>query len=248
MTDLALIDDGTLIVKVLDRLLTDLDLVSDVYRVADPWGPVEEATASLEPEVVLITDSHPRLTYLCEQLSLKDDVAILVLGASPAAPPDLVPQARYLRWQADANELSTALTAVRHNTGPWSIHVVDSPFTADPGAHSPQFSPREIEVMNAAAIGLTNSSIARKLAVSEATIKTYWRRVFAKLEVRDRTAAVAAGMAIGVVSIRCWCEDSADTNPQVSHTPCVVCRSRRCTTSDERPRSIVEASRTAVAR
>jgi DNA-binding NarL/FixJ family response regulator len=56
-------------------------------------------------------------------------------------------------------------------------------------------SDREREVLTLVATGATNREIASALAVSEATVKTYLTRVFAKLEVSDRTAAVTAALA-----------------------------------------------------
>jgi DNA-binding NarL/FixJ family response regulator len=56
-------------------------------------------------------------------------------------------------------------------------------------------SEREREVLTLVATGATNRDIAAALAVSEATVKTYLTRVFAKLEVGDRTAAVTAALA-----------------------------------------------------
>lgn len=55
-------------------------------------------------------------------------------------------------------------------------------------------SERERAVLTLVATGATNRDIAAALAVSEATVKTYLTRVFAKLDVSDRTAAVTAAL------------------------------------------------------
>lgn len=52
-------------------------------------------------------------------------------------------------------------------------------------------SEQEKKVLLLAADGKTNRLIAKELYISEATVKTYFNRIFAKLEVTDRTAAVA---------------------------------------------------------
>lgn len=49
---------------------------------------------------------------------------------------------------------------------------------------------REIEVLRHIADGLTNRSIAQRLHVSEATVKTHIGHAFAKLGVNDRAAAI----------------------------------------------------------
>ncbi|AWS48923.1 DNA-binding response regulator [Streptosporangium sp. 'caverna'] len=61
-------------------------------------------------------------------------------------------------------------------------------------------SRREVEVLQLVAQGLTNADIGRTLFITEATVKTYVVRIFAKLDVSDRTAAVMAAMQAGILS------------------------------------------------
>lgn len=56
-------------------------------------------------------------------------------------------------------------------------------------------TPRETEVMNLVAAGLSNKEVARTLVVAEATIKVHLRHVYEKLGVRGRTEAVAKWLA-----------------------------------------------------
>lgn len=60
-------------------------------------------------------------------------------------------------------------------------------------------SPREVEILNAVARGLSNREIARALVISEATVKTHLVHVFTKLDVDSRTAAVARAREEGVI-------------------------------------------------
>jgi DNA-binding NarL/FixJ family response regulator len=66
---------------------------------------------------------------------------------------------------------------------------------------SDALSGREIEVLTAAAGGLTNKDIARRLHLSESTVKTHLLHVFTKLGVDDRTAAVTAGIERGIIRL-----------------------------------------------
>jgi DNA-binding NarL/FixJ family response regulator len=63
----------------------------------------------------------------------------------------------------------------------------------------PALSPREAQVLRLVAEGRTNADIGRELFISEATVKTHLLRVFSKLDVADRTAAVTRAMALGMI-------------------------------------------------
>lgn len=60
-------------------------------------------------------------------------------------------------------------------------------------------TPREVEVLAAVARGLTNAEIGRQLFIGEATVKTHLLRIFAKLQVDDRTHAVTVAMERGLL-------------------------------------------------
>jgi DNA-binding NarL/FixJ family response regulator len=58
---------------------------------------------------------------------------------------------------------------------------------------------RELEVLKLVARGLSNSEIADKLYLSEATVKTHVGRVLSKLELRDRAQVVVYAYEAGIV-------------------------------------------------
>ncbi len=57
---------------------------------------------------------------------------------------------------------------------------------------------RESEVLALMVAGLSNRAIAGKLTVSEETVKTHARGIYRKLDVSDRSGAVAAALREGV--------------------------------------------------
>jgi DNA-binding NarL/FixJ family response regulator len=66
-----------------------------------------------------------------------------------------------------------------------------------PTVESP--TPRELEVLAQVARGLSNVDIGRELHISEATVKTHLVRIFDKLGVSDRTAAVTKAIGQGLL-------------------------------------------------
>ena len=60
-------------------------------------------------------------------------------------------------------------------------------------------TPRELEILEALAAGLSNREIAERLFVSENTVKTHTARVFDKLSARRRTQAVQRAKEAGLI-------------------------------------------------
>lgn len=64
---------------------------------------------------------------------------------------------------------------------------------------SPQLSPRQQEVLEGIADGLTNKEIAERLDITERTVKAYAQEVYSKLSVSNRAEAVARGAEKGLL-------------------------------------------------
>ncbi|OIK04436.1 response regulator [Streptomyces monashensis] len=58
---------------------------------------------------------------------------------------------------------------------------------------------RETEVLALVAEGLSNQAVGRRLHLTEGTVKSHLARVYAKLGVDSRTAAVAAATGLGLI-------------------------------------------------
>jgi DNA-binding CsgD family transcriptional regulator/PAS domain-containing protein len=63
----------------------------------------------------------------------------------------------------------------------------------------PRLTPRELQILQLAALGNAAPQIAESLLISVSTVKTHMENIYAKLEVSDRTAAVATALRLGVI-------------------------------------------------
>ncbi len=64
----------------------------------------------------------------------------------------------------------------------------------------PVLTPRELDIIRLAADGHSNAEIGLRLHVSTATVKTHLQHIFEKLEVSDRSAAVAQAFRRGLLA------------------------------------------------
>jgi DNA-binding NarL/FixJ family response regulator len=62
----------------------------------------------------------------------------------------------------------------------------------------PELTDREVEVLELVGAGLTNADIARRLQLSDKTVRNHVSSVFAKLQVNDRTQAAVRARAAGL--------------------------------------------------
>jgi LuxR family maltose regulon positive regulatory protein len=63
-------------------------------------------------------------------------------------------------------------------------------------------SPRELEVLQLIAEGLSNQEIANRLFLSLSTVKVHTRNIYGKLDVHSRTQAIARSQGLGLLPRR----------------------------------------------
>ncbi|HWC81636.1 MAG TPA: response regulator transcription factor [Pseudonocardiaceae bacterium] len=114
----------------------------------------------------------------------------------------------FLTKDADAESIARALRAAAAGQstmdGAVQRRLIEAASRGRRGTAAPVdlvegLTAREIEVLRLIAAGLSNTEIARKLVVSEATVKTHVNHVFAKAGLRDRAQAVAYAYRAGLV-------------------------------------------------
>jgi len=69
-------------------------------------------------------------------------------------------------------------------------------------ATRPTLTPREQQVVELVALGMRNKEIAASLAISEETAQVHVKNILAKLDAKDRTAAVNVAIRRGIIHIR----------------------------------------------
>ena len=158
-----------------------------------------------------IRAAHPAVQVIVLTTYSDDDSVFAALRAGARG---------YLTKDAEADDLARAIQRVhagkamldsdvqarlldRLDTSPAGTGAAASDTSAAPALDDGQPAPlvgavafpddltsREVEVLTLIAQGLSNAEIARRLVVSEATVKTHINRLFAKTGVRDRAQAV----------------------------------------------------------
>jgi DNA-binding NarL/FixJ family response regulator len=105
----------------------------------------------------------------------------------------------YLLKDASPSELADAVRAAHRGETVLAPSVASTLVRQVRKPAPPALSGREAEVLRLVARGLTNADIGRELFIAEATVKTHLLRVFNKLDVADRTAAVTTAMQHGML-------------------------------------------------
>ena len=96
--------------------------------------------------------------------------------------------------------LGLKLTKKKETVVVKEVRVPAQPFALnEPRLRELGITPREHEILELIATGLSNREIAEKLFVSENTVKTHSSRLFDKLSAKRRTQAVQIGKDLGLI-------------------------------------------------
>ncbi len=116
---------------------------------------------------------------------------------------------------ADMEEIIEAVRAVNEGRSALDPEVVPKLMHALSGGRAPQvvyesLTGRELEVLQAAARGLTNKAIGVLLSISDRTVQGHLRRIFEKLDVANRTEAVVKASQLGLLELPISHENPSD--------------------------------------
>jgi DNA-binding NarL/FixJ family response regulator len=202
---LLIVDDHPVVREGLRGMLaTDptLDVVGEASSGEDALAKVGE----LQPDVVLmdlrmpgldgaraterISREHPGVRVIVLTTYDSDDDILRAVEAGAAG---------YLLKDTPRAELAAAVRAAARGetvlAPPVAARLVSRIRTPPAGS----LTPREVQVLAEVARGRTNADVGRALYIGEATVKTHLLRIFGKLGVDDRTAAVTVAIERGIL-------------------------------------------------
>jgi DNA-binding NarL/FixJ family response regulator len=191
---IVLVDDNAIVRAGLADLLTTPDDF-EVVGVAVDGADALRVVAETHPDVVLMDLSMPNVdgieatrsivaangTHVVVLTSFSDRDRIL--GALDAG------AIGYLLKDSEPDELYRGVRAAARGESPLSPKAASAVLSARTEAPPADLSEREREVLELVAAGLPNKLIARRLEISEKTVKAHLTRVFQQIGVTDRTQA-----------------------------------------------------------
>jgi DNA-binding NarL/FixJ family response regulator len=208
-------DDQAMVRQGFGALLSaqpDISVVGDAANGRDAVRQVQ----SLSPDVVLMDVRMPELNGLdAAREILARDTNTKVLMLTTFDVDDYVYAALragasgFLLKDAPADELVRAVRVVAAGDALLAPSITRRMIADLVSRHAAprrsadelaRLTPRETEVLELLARGMSNAEIAAGLFVSEETVKTHVGKVFSKLGLRDRAQAVVIAYETGLVS------------------------------------------------
>lgn len=203
------VDDHTVVRRGICDYLADepdIEVVAAVASGAEALAKVE----SVQPDVVILDIQMPDLSGIQVTERIKAHhpaIKVLILTAYDDDP-YIFSLLRagvngYLLKTVGPDELTQAVHAVHRDQsvlGPEIAQRVVREMTRESAPDEPEVEPlteRELEVLKLAARGLTNQAIAEALILSDRTVQGHLARVYAKLQVANRTEAALQALRLG---------------------------------------------------
>lgn len=201
---LLVVDDHEILRNGLKFMLRNQKDLVIVGEAADGAEVVDQIAATT-PDVVLLDLNMPTVNGLEALRRIRQrwpDLPVVVFTVHDD--PEYVEEALrsgasgYLVKSVDSDELLKALRAVSNGAGYLQAEITRPVLERFARARAApvmaRLSPRERELLELLSDGLANKQIARRLELSESTVKGYLSALFEKLGAADRAHAVALAL------------------------------------------------------
>ena len=208
------VEDQPKILKNLMKLLNDSDAV-EVIGQAMSGEEALEAIPEAQPEVILldlglpqmsgidvtreVKKKYPKIEILIFTIFDEEDKVMEAIQAGASG---------YLLKGMEAEKIAEAIREVRDGGSviqPSLARSLLRHFRVDDEKQKeepyPNLTPREVEILQIIAKGLSNAEAAEVLKISRATIRTHLEHIYAKLSVSNRVEAITEGIRQGLIDV-----------------------------------------------
>ena len=215
-----IVDDHTIVRKGIRALLAEIAGIEVVGEAGNGQEAVAQAE-TLHPDVILMDLAMPKMDGIEATRQIKasqPDSRILVM-TSFAADDKVFPAIKagalgYLLKESTPEDLVQAIHQIHR--GESSLHPTIARKVLQEITHPPDRPPtpnplteREAEVLRLVAQGLSNQDIARKLNISDPTVRTHVSNIMSKLHLATRIQAALYALREGLVSLDAGAERGA---------------------------------------
>jgi DNA-binding NarL/FixJ family response regulator len=207
-----LVDDQELVRSGLRRILRRKDGIAVVGECSD-GDEVPAAVAEHRPDVVVMDLRMKRVNGIEATRALSASGGPPVLALTTFSDEELLSgvlragAAGFVLKDSPAEELIRAVHAVARGDGFLDPSITGRVLsTYRTAAKEPvpdaveDLTPRELDVLTLVAKGRSNGEIADELVISGVTVKSHIGRIFVKLGLRDRAAAIVYAYQHGIVA------------------------------------------------
>jgi DNA-binding NarL/FixJ family response regulator len=190
-----LVDDHAVIRAGLEQLLAGTDDI-EVVGTAANGAEALDVVRRIQPDVVLMDLQMPEVDGVAATRSImaaRLGVDVLVLTSFSDSERIIAAldagAVGYLLKDADPEDVLQGIRAVSRGESPIHPKAARALLGTRAGSPQVQLTARETEVLTLVREGLANKQIARRLDISERTVKAHLTSAFARIGVADRTQA-----------------------------------------------------------
>ena len=195
MIRVLIVEDHALVRAGLEELLSGAEDI-DVVGVAGDGAEAIELAAAEEPDVVLMDLSMPVVDGIEATRRIRaaqQDVRVVVLTSFSDQRRILealdAGAIGYLLKDAEPDELFRGVRAAAAGEAPLAPKAAQALLSARQGGVDAELTQREQEVLGLIAAGLPNKLIARRLEISEKTVKAHLTNIYRRIGATTRTEA-----------------------------------------------------------